>query len=157
MAAVQRERLGRDMPAIAGLLQDELGVLRPCAQALPRGSACCGRAKGARPVRCGCVLRRVWFSLCRVTYEGIQMQTTVKANAGGNVAFDETLSFAKYQDRNIIKARLRPCVQNLCVQNLCECLCLLASPCVDVTIGTSVHVDPGCIRLAVRRGAFAYR
>ena len=45
---------------------------------------------------------------CRVTYEGKTMKTAVKANAGGTVAFDETLSFTKQKDRHIIKARFAP-------------------------------------------------
>jgi len=111
-----------------GLLQHVLGVLWPCAQALPRDSACCGGAKGARPpVGCGRVLRRVWVSLCRVTYESNQMQTTVKPNAGGNVTFDETLSFSKRKDRHIIQARLSPSQlhRNNCARACASCLHLV--------------------------------
>lgn len=61
------------------------------------------------------------------------MQTTVKANAGGTVAFDETLSFSKRKDRHIIKARLTHHTES---QQLCACLRLLAPPCEGITIVT---------------------
>lgn len=48
-------------------------------------------------------LSGVLVTLCRVNYEGMTMETTVKANAGSTVAFNETLSFLKQKDRHIMK------------------------------------------------------
>jgi hypothetical protein len=51
------------------------------------------------------------------------MKTAVKANAGGTVAFDETLSFTKQKDRHIIKARFAP--PPLCHPS---CSCFISAP-----------------------------
>ena len=108
LAAVQRERLGHRGPASAQVVAARVGRVAALRSSTPPGQCVLWWSQGRAPVGCSCLLRRVWVLLCRVTYEATQMQTAVKANAGGDVAFDETLSFSKDKDRHIIKARLRP-------------------------------------------------
>jgi hypothetical protein len=57
---------------------------------------------------CWWVLSGMLVTLCRVNYEGMTMETTVKANAGSTVAFNETLSFLKQKDRHIMRVLFAP-------------------------------------------------
>jgi hypothetical protein len=87
--------------------------------------------------------------LCRVTYEGKTMKTTVKANAGGTVAFDETLSFSKQKDRHIIKARSpRPRYAQIACSY--SCLRLLVPPYEDIAFGIGAP-DRGVLDASSKR------
>ena len=88
----------------------------------------------------------VLVPLCRVTYEGKTMKTTVKANAGGTVAFDETLSFSKQKDRHIIKARSRYAHPSCSY----SCLRLLVPPYEDIALGIGTP-DRGVLGASSKR------